>query len=112
MRAQAKQSQTSLSFGLILTCLMAILPTCAFSDTLRIATDEWCPYDCISSQNQGKVGYLGDLMAEALKARGHEVEFVEVSYYRGLQLIRKANWTAPWPAFDKKRRISCFPIFR
>jgi polar amino acid transport system substrate-binding protein len=111
MRAQAKQSQTSLSFGLILTCLMAILPTYAFSDTLRIATDEWCPYDCIPSQNQGKVGYLGDLMEEALKARGHEVEFVEVSYYRGLQLIREGKLDGTMACFRQEAPDFVFPDF-
>ncbi|WP_164969871.1 hypothetical protein [Malaciobacter molluscorum] len=34
----------------------------SLSNKLRIAIDEWCPYDCLSRQNDGKVGYVCDLL--------------------------------------------------
>jgi len=74
----------------------------ASADTLRIATDEWCPYDCIASQNNGKVGYLGDMLVEALKKHGHDVEFVEVSYSRGLTLVREGKLDATQACFREE----------
>lgn len=70
---------------------LLLLPQTIYADTLRISTDEWCPYDCVPAQNNGKIGYLGELLIAAMQARGHKVEFVEVSYSRGLTLVREGK---------------------
>lgn len=111
MHAQAKQTTTHLTVSLIFASLIALVPTYVFSDTLRIATDEWCPYDCIASQNQGKVGYLGDLLVETMKERGHKVEFVEVSYSRGLQLVREGKLDGTMACFREEAPDFVFPDF-
>ncbi len=82
--------------------LVSLMPFSSFADTLRIATDEWCPYDCIPSQNKGKVGYLGDMLVEAMKKHGHKVEFVEVSYSRGLALVREGKLDATQACFREE----------
>ncbi len=111
MQAQAKSTKTSLTFSLLFASLIALIPTYVLSDTLRIATDEWCPYDCIASQNQGKVGYLGDLLVETMKERGHKVEFVEVSYSRGLQLVREGKLDGTMACFREEAPDFVFPDF-
>lgn len=78
------------------------LPLSASADTLRVATDEWCPYDCIPSQNNGKVGYLGDMLVAAMEKHGHKVEFVEVSYSRGLTLVREGKLDATEACFREE----------
>jgi polar amino acid transport system substrate-binding protein len=88
-----------------------LLPLNLFSDTLRIATDEWCPYDCLPGQNDGKVGYLGDLLVETMEARGHKVEFVEVSYTRGLELVREGKLDGTMACFREEAPDFIFPDF-
>lgn len=111
MPSQARQPNNFLMFSFVFTILVALAPIAAFSDTLRIATDEWCPYDCIPSQNQGKVGYLGDLLVETMANRGHKVEFVEVSYSRGLQLVREGKLDGTMACFREEAPDFVFPDF-
>jgi len=106
---QTNQAKKSLTFSLLVVCFITLFSGSAFSDTLRIATDEWCPYDCVASQNQGKVGYLGDLLVETLGARGHKVEFVEVSYSRGLQLVREGKLDGTMACFREDAPDFVFP---
>lgn len=108
---QTKQAKSSLSISVSLAFFITLFSTSAFSDTLRIATDEWCPYDCIASQNQGKVGYLGDLLVETLEAKGHKVEFVEVSYSRGLQLVREGKLDGTMACFREEAPDFVYPDF-
>ncbi|WP_417436667.1 substrate-binding periplasmic protein [Idiomarina abyssalis] len=105
------QAKKSLTFSVLLVSFITLFSTSAFSDTLRIATDEWCPYDCIASQNQGQVGYLGDLLVETLASRGHKVEFVEVSYSRGLQLVREGKLDGTMACFREEAPDFVFPDF-
>lgn len=97
--------------NIILLSLGIVFPTYLFSDTLKIATDEWCPYDCIPAQNDGRVGYLGDLLVETMKARGHKVEFVEVSYTRGLELVREGKLDGTMACFKEEAPDFIFPDF-
>ncbi|GGB05836.1 substrate-binding periplasmic protein [Agarivorans gilvus] len=108
---QIKLTKKSLTFSLLFASFIALFSSSVFADTLRIATDEWCPYDCIASQNQGKVGYLGDLLVETMKARGHQVEFVEVSYSRGLQLVREGKLDGTMACFREEAPDFVFPDF-
>lgn len=104
-----KRLKKTLAVGIF--SLSVILPLHLFSDTLRIATDEWCPYDCLAGQNNGKVGYLGDLLVETMKARGHKVEFVEVSYTRGLELVREGKLDGTMACFREEAPDFIFPDF-
>ena len=97
--------------GIAVFSLSILFPLHLFSDTLRIATDEWCPYDCLAEQNDGKVGYLGDLLIETMKARGHKVEFVEVNYTRGLELVREGKLDGTMACFREEAPDFIFPDF-
>ncbi|SFK58145.1 hypothetical protein [Methylophaga sulfidovorans] len=108
---QTSQAKRSLTFSFLVGCFLTLFSSSVFSDTLRIATDEWCPYDCIASQNQGKVGYLGELLVETLGARGHTVEFVEVSYSRGLQLVREGKLDGTMACIRQDAPDFVFPDF-
>lgn len=95
----------------IVFSLSIFFPLYLFSDTLKIATDEWCPYDCLPRQNDGKVGYVGDLLVEAMKARGHKVEFIEVNYARGLQFVREGKLDGTMACYREEAPDFIFPSF-
>lgn len=98
-------------FNVTVSGFIVLFPVQAFSDTLRIATDEWCPYDCIPSQNKGRIGYLGELLVETMKAKGHQVEFIEVSYSRGLELVREGKLDGTMACFKEDAPEFIFPDF-
>ncbi|MGB9802103.1 MAG: substrate-binding periplasmic protein, partial [Arcobacter sp.] len=64
-----------------------------------------------AGRNDGKVGYVGDLLVEAMKARGHKVEFVEVSYTRGLELVREGKLDGTMACFREEAPDFIFPDF-
>jgi len=97
--------------GIVVFSLSILFPLHLCSDTLKIATDEWCPYDCLPGQNDGKVGYLGDLLVETMKAKGHKVEFVEVNYARGLELVREGKLDGTMACFREEAPDFIFPDF-
>lgn len=97
--------------GIVVFNLIILFPLHLFSDTLKIATDEWCPYDCLPGQNDGKVGYLGDLLVKTMKAKGHKVEFVEVNYARGLELVREGKLDGTMACFREEAPDFVFPDF-
>jgi len=98
----ALQKKLELNLITFIFSLILFVPQQSMADTLRIATDEWCPYDCIADQNNGKVGYMGDLLVAAMQNRGHKVEFVEVSYSRGLELVREGKLDATMACFREE----------
>ena len=96
------QRKLKLHFVTFIFSFVLFVPQQSMADTLRIATDEWCPYDCIAAQNDGKVGYMGDLLVAAMQNRGHKVEFVEVSYSRGLELVREGKLDGTMACFKEE----------
>ena len=87
--------------AIIVFTLTILHPANMFSDTLRIASDEWCPYDCRPEQNDGKIGYANELLVEAMKVRGHKVEFVKINFGRGLELVREGKLDASMAIFKE-----------
>lgn len=95
--------KNSIRFPLFLfSLLLSFNATNSLADTLKIATDEWCPYDCIPAQNNGKVGYMGEILISAFEKKGHEIEFVEVSYSRGLALVREGKLDGTMACFKEE----------
>lgn len=59
--------------------------TSAFSEMVRIAAeDDWAPYSSIKADKSGPEGFAVDVVREAFKTQGVEVEFVVVPFSRCL----------------------------
>lgn len=58
--------------AVVLVLLAAAAPVRA--DTVTIAADEWCPYNCVPGSD--KPGYMVEIAAYALGKAGHEVRYI------------------------------------
>lgn len=75
----------------IITCLCIFLSVNiqAKADSIRLAADAWCPYNCLQGANAP--GYLIDIATEALKLSGHDVSYAEMSWTRAIYIVRKGD---------------------
>jgi polar amino acid transport system substrate-binding protein len=71
-------------FPMIRTLLIALLlcPVAARAQTVKLAADEWCPYNCAPGSD--RPGYLIEIAREALKAGGFTVDYVTMPWNRAL----------------------------
>ena len=61
---------------------LTALPTFAASDTIVLAADEWCPYNCVPKSDAP--GFMVEIASEALAPFGHEIEYVTLNWMRSL----------------------------
>lgn len=56
--------------------------TSAFSDTIVLGADPWCPYNC--EPGSDRPGYMVEVAREALEPFGHTVEYKGIAWARAL----------------------------
>lgn len=66
-----------------LTATILALGSAAFADVIVLGADPWCPYNC--DPDSENPGYMVEIAREALAPFGHEVEYVTVSWARGIR---------------------------
>ena len=69
----------------IWTLITAVLTsaTIASADVIVLGADPWCPYNC--EPGSDAPGFMVEVAREALAPFGHDVEYVSVSWARGLR---------------------------
>ncbi len=77
--------------GLSMMILLLVLffTSIAFSDTIRIAADEWCPYNC--KPNSDKPGYMIEIAKLVFEKAGHQVEYEIKPWSRSIMECRKGK---------------------
>ena len=66
-----------------------VIATSGSSDTIVIAADEWCPYNCTpGSENPG---FMIEVAREALAPYGHEIEYKTLNWARSLYQAEKGD---------------------
>lgn len=60
--------------------------------TVTIAADPWCPHNCLAGDDHE--GYMIDITREALAQSDIDVEYVNMSWARALQLAREGHMDA------------------
>lgn len=81
--------------GTILLFLIWIVPSQCFSqlksEVVKIGKGDWCPYVCSPSTNQGKIGYVAEILDLIYTSVGLKVEFIPLNFSRGIDLVRRAE---------------------
>lgn len=75
--------------------------------TIVIAADPWCPHNCDADSDVE--GYMVDIAREILEAEGYNVEYVNLSWARALQLTREGHMDAVVGAFVTDAPDFVFP---
>ncbi|WP_144777747.1 substrate-binding periplasmic protein [Marinobacter maritimus] len=65
--------------------------------TIVIAADPWCPHNCVAGA--AREGYTIDTAREVFAAAGYEVEYLNVSWARAIQLAKEGRIDAITGAF-------------
>jgi polar amino acid transport system substrate-binding protein len=62
------------------------------ADTITIAADEWCPYNC--APDSAQPGYAVELTQEALKPYGHTVKYEVLPWTRAVKMTEEGELNA------------------
>ncbi len=74
---------------LIAGILLLFLTFPVYADTIIIASDNWCPFNCIpDSDNEG---FMVDIARAVFKKAGHTVEYRNIPWSRTLKEVRKGK---------------------
>jgi len=74
---------------LLLACCFWSL-TLPATDTIKILKSQWCPYICNDGQHAPS-GFITESIAHILTQSGYQLEYFELNYARGLQLIQSGE---------------------
>ncbi|WP_297790448.1 transporter substrate-binding domain-containing protein [uncultured Marinobacter sp.] len=74
---------------------------------ITIGADPWCPHNCLAGEQQE--GYMIDITREVFEASGYEVEYLNVSWARALQMTREGLLDAVVGAFTTDAPDFVFP---
>ncbi|MEQ9545370.1 MAG: transporter substrate-binding domain-containing protein [Marinobacter sp.] len=74
---------------------------------ITIGADPWCPHNCTAGEQHE--GYMIDITREVLEAAGYEVEYLNVSWARALQMTREGLLDAVVGAFTTDAPDFVFP---
>lgn len=75
--------------------------------TIVIAADPWCPHNCVAGS--AREGYAIDAAREIFAAAGYDIEYLNVSWARALQLAREGRIDAVAGAFRGDAPDFVFP---
>lgn len=74
---------------------------------ITIGSDPWCPHNCMAGEAQE--GYMIDITREVFEASGYQVEYLNVSWARALQMTREGLLDAVVSAFKTDAPDFVFP---
>lgn len=75
--------------------------------TIVIASDLWCPHNCLAGS--AREGYSIDIAREVFAAAGYDIEYLNVSWARAIQLAREDHIDAVAGAFTGDVPYFVFP---
>ncbi len=93
----------------ILICLAPLLAAAniAAADTITIASDPWCPYNC--AQDAENQGYMIEVLKVILTKAGHQLRYENMPWSRCLDHVQKGKIDAVVGATKGEAEGSVFP---
>ncbi|MCP4051052.1 MAG: amino acid ABC transporter substrate-binding protein [bacterium] len=71
---------------ILLLVLFNIFISSVYADTIIIAADLWCPYNCKPSSQQP--GFMIEIAKYAFKEKGHKIIYKDLPYARAIEYVR------------------------
>jgi len=81
----------ALRYFMILSVFI-LLPATAFSDTILLKSDTWCPYNC--ALDAKLPGYTIEVAKKIFEKAGHKLKYEIVPWSRALKLVKEGDITA------------------
>lgn len=74
----------------LLICL--IIPVQTIAETLRFTSIDYCPFTCDPQKEDGKEGFMTDILRAALEEAGHSIEVEIYPYARALAAVKSGKF--------------------
>lgn len=71
---------------------MSLFPSIVWAKTLRFATIDYCPFTCDPSKEEGKEGFMTDVLREAFEQTGYTLEIEMLPYARAVNLVQDGTY--------------------
>ncbi len=69
----------------MLALILLLLCNSLYAETLNIAVHEFCPYLCEPDKENGKEGYVAEVLKAVYEPAGYKLKFHRVPYERGIR---------------------------
>lgn len=76
----------------IVSCILALKATSAFSATITISADDWCPFNCNPASD--RPGYVVEIAKAIYEPLGHKINYVQEPWPRTLKLVEEGKLDA------------------
>lgn len=73
-----------------LSCHYVAADSSSVKTTIKVAKSPWCPYVC-GIQEHERTGYITETVEQILTEHGYRIEYVELNFARGVQLVEKGQ---------------------
>jgi len=70
------------------------LSSSAQADTINIAVGDFCPYQCVSEKEGGRIGFMSEFTKVIFEKAGHTVNFTVVPFKRAIVGTEKGQYDA------------------
>ena len=77
---------------IIILSLFILMPAIAFSDTILLKSDVWCPYNC--DPDSKLPGYTIEIAKKIFEKAGHKIKYEIAPWSRSLKLVKEGRITA------------------
>ena len=77
---------------LIILSILILMPLPAFSDTIFLKSDIWCPYNCASDSKLP--GYTIEIAKKIFEKAGHNLKYEVTPWSRSVKLVKEGHITA------------------
>ncbi|MBP9837902.1 MAG: transporter substrate-binding domain-containing protein [Proteobacteria bacterium] len=92
---------------ILLSFLFLLLSQNAKADTISLAADEWCPYNCAAKS--ADLGILIDVAKEVFEKAGHKIDYQNVPWTRAKEAARAGQFTGIVGAYKEDAPDFVFP---
>lgn len=75
-------------FAILCLSIYLLMPAPTEAETLRFTTIDYCPFTCDPDKEDGKEGFMTDVLRAALEEAGHSIEVKIYPYARALAAVK------------------------
>lgn len=72
--------------------IMCLSPSVIQAETIRFAAIDYCPFSCDPSKEEGKEGFMTEVLREAFKQAGYTLEIDILPYVRAVEYVQNGEY--------------------
>jgi polar amino acid transport system substrate-binding protein len=77
---------------IICITVFIFIPRITAAETLRFTTIDYCPFSCDPTKENGREGFMTDILRAALEEAGHSIEVTMLPYLRSVNAVVSGDY--------------------